>query len=132
MDTADIHVDTEECLVDLGAIVPGKAHLLLLVTINQCVHVENTLCCSAAILCACEIIHLFSVVFRVVRALHKFDFGFVINAELDKRRPAEIMACSYTDSRFWQICVFSPTVVSVKGLYTHAVLVNSILLSKKQ
>jgi len=38
---------------------------------------------------ACEIIQLFSVVFCVFRAVHKFDFRLVVNETPNKWRPVE-------------------------------------------
>jgi hypothetical protein len=45
------------------------------------------------VFCACEIIQLFSVVFCVVRDVHKFDFRLVINETTDKCQPVE-RSCS--------------------------------------
>ena len=39
--------------------------------------------------CACEMIQLFSVMFCVVRSVHKFDFRLVINYTSNKCRPVE-------------------------------------------
>jgi hypothetical protein len=49
----------------------------MFVTSNRCIHFKNTLGLSAAVFCACQIIQLLSVPFRVDRAVHKFDFRLV-------------------------------------------------------
>jgi hypothetical protein len=36
--------------------------------------------------CACEIIQLFSAVFYVIRAVHKFNFGLVINETTNEKQ----------------------------------------------
>jgi len=69
---------TEEFAVDLGSVFAmGKADCLLYVTSNRCLPVTNTLGWSAAVFCACEIVRLFSIVFCVVRAVRKRDFGLL-------------------------------------------------------
>jgi hypothetical protein len=69
---------------------------------------------------AFDIIHLFSVVFYVVRTAHKLDFGLVMKAEPNKWWPVERKSWSDGDLRFWQdIYVYSISTVarSVRGLY---------------
>ena len=74
------------------------------------------------VFCACELIQLFSVVFCMLRAVHKFDFGLVT-----KRKGHAV-----TENRiFDRIYRFSPRPSSrVLRDSTHAVQVNCILLSK--
>jgi hypothetical protein len=80
----------------------------LLVTDNRCIQIENTF--SAVVFCECEIIQLFSVVFFVFRAVHKFYFRFVINKTTT--------SYSDRDSCLGQCQCLLPTAVSnVKGLY---------------
>lgn len=50
--------------------------------------------------CACEIIHLFSVVLYLVRAVLEFDFRLVIEDKPNKWRPVESRSCSDRDSCF--------------------------------
>jgi len=58
-------------------------------TSNRCIPVKNTAGSSAVVFCACEIIQLFSVLFYVFRAKHKFDFRLVMNEALNKWRPVK-------------------------------------------
>jgi hypothetical protein len=51
--------------------VVGKEDHPLSATRNRRIPVKNTLCWSAVVFCECEIIQLFSVVFGVVREVHK-------------------------------------------------------------
>jgi hypothetical protein len=46
---------------------------------NSCISVKNTLGRSAVVFCACEAIHVFSVVFYVITVCHKFECRLVIN-----------------------------------------------------
>ena len=68
---------------------------------NQCIPIKNTLGSSAVVLFACDIIQLFSVVFYVVKAAHKFDFTPVIK-KTNKWLPVESGSCSDRDSCFLQ------------------------------
>jgi hypothetical protein len=88
---------------------------------------------SAVVFCACEAVQLFSVLFCVVRVVHKLDFGLVINETPNKWRPVERRSCSDRDSCLWYdlyVCQRP----SSRGLRdsTDAVQVNSILWSKGQ
>ena len=51
-----------------------KPTVLVLVTSTRCITVNNTTVRSAVVFCACEMIPLCQVVYRVIRAAHKFDF----------------------------------------------------------
>ena len=60
--------------------------------------------------CECEKIQLFSAVFCVVRTVHKFDFGLIINGTCNKCRlvfvTKEIASCSDRRSCVWRdLCV---------------------------
>jgi hypothetical protein len=59
------------------------------------------------VFCACGVIQLFSVVFCVLRAVHKFDFRPVINETPNNWRPMERGSCTDTDSYFLHFCMFS-------------------------
>jgi hypothetical protein len=69
------------------------------------------------------IIHLFSVVFYVVRTAQKFDFRLVMKSVPNKWWPVERKSRSDRDLGFWQdIYVYfnSTLATSVKGLYPRA------------
>jgi len=69
-----ILVLNEEFAVDLGiCFTSRKAVSLLFVTTSACIALENTVGLNAVVFCACEVIQLFSVVFCVLRGVHKFD-----------------------------------------------------------
>ena len=62
---------------------------------------------------ACDIIHVFSVVFCVVSSVHKFAFGRVTNEKPNKRLPLERSSCSDGDLMFLIISVcLPPTIVT--------------------
>jgi hypothetical protein len=76
------------------------------------------------VLCACDLIQLFAVAFRAVRAVHKFDFRHVIN---EKIKPT---SCSGRYSCFERICTFSPSRRrECYGTLNQAVLVICMLMS---
>jgi hypothetical protein len=85
----------------------------------------------AVVFCACEVLQLFSAVFYVVRAVHKFEFRLVINETPSKWRPVEIRSCSDRDLCFWRdVYIFSGPSSRILRDSTHAVQVSCILLSK--
>jgi hypothetical protein len=53
------------------------AYRSLVVTSNRCIPSENTWGWSAVVFCACEIRKLFSVLFYVVRTVHKLTWGWL-------------------------------------------------------
>jgi hypothetical protein len=71
---------------------------------------------SSPLFLTCEMIHVFSMLFCVVRAQHKFDFRFVIN-----EKNSQMATCGLAvveDHVFDRSTCFLPTsVASVKGLY---------------
>jgi hypothetical protein len=76
------------------------------------------------VFCACDLIQLFVVAFRVVRAVHKFDFRHVIN---EKIKPT---SCSGKNSRFERIHTLSPRRCrECHGTLNQAVLVSCMLMS---
>jgi hypothetical protein len=81
--------------------------------------------------CACKIIYWFSVVFCVVRAVHKFDFGLVTKEHRtngDQYLLKEIHPAVIETHVFDSICIFSPRPSSgVLRDSTHAVQVNAFL-----
>ena len=110
----------------------GNTDLLLYVT--RCIPVKNTLDWSAVAFCACEITQLFSVVFWVVRAVHTFDVGFVMNETRKKWRPIFVYkTTSCSDRNSWlrqDLCFFPRSTSRVLSDCTHVEQVNCILLSK--
>jgi hypothetical protein len=58
------------------------------------------------VFCACDVIQLFAVAFRVVRAVHKFDFRHVVN---EKMKP---ISGSGRQSCFDRIYMLSPPVAA--------------------
>jgi hypothetical protein len=88
----------------------GKADSPLFVTSNRCTPAKHTLGSSLVAFCASEITQLFSVIFYVVRAVHKFEFRFVTNRIPNKWRRVERRLCRDRDARFNMIYVyiFSP------------------------
>ena len=107
----------------------GKFHPPLFFTDDWCIPVKSKMGWSAVVFCACEIVQLFSVVFCVVSAVYEFDLGINVKETPNKRWPVDSGPCSDTDSCFYiaTIC-FSPTVVAIECLHTHAVRVNCILV----
>jgi hypothetical protein len=56
----------------------GKPIVLFFVTSNRFIPVKNKQVLCAVVFCACETIHLLSVVFYIIRAVSDFDFRLVI------------------------------------------------------
>jgi len=86
-----------------------KANTPYIVTSNPCIqtHWSEVEACFA-----CDIIHLFSVVFCMVRFVHKFAFRLVTNKK-PKRRPVERSSCSDGEIMFLtRSLYFPPTVVA--------------------
>jgi len=79
---------TEAFTVGLGVVCAGESRPRF-VTSKRCIPVKYTLGRNAVVFDACKIIHLFSAVFCVFRAVHKFDFRLVINATPNKWRPVK-------------------------------------------
>jgi len=77
--------------------------------------------------------HLFSVVFHVVRIAHKFDFRLVMKAVPNKRWPVERKSWSDRDV-FDRICMYISPRPSpgVSRDSTHALQVNCVLLGEGQ
>jgi hypothetical protein len=93
-------------------------------TSNPCIPVKNTLDWNAVAFCAFDIMQLFSVVFCVITAVHKFDFRLVINETPDKWKPEIVTklrpALSNThvfDRIHLYFPPFLPVVRCVKGIY---------------
>ena len=108
---------TEEFAVDLGSFFSCAGESWpSLVTSNWCIPVKNTLGWSAVVFCAWEVIQLFSIVFCVVTAVHKFDFRLVINEAPNKWRPVDTRSYNYKDSCFDQDLYIFPTTVSSRVL----------------
>jgi hypothetical protein len=99
---------TEEFLVDLCSGLSWGNRQSLICDQSPTFSVKNTLRWSAVVFCACAIIQFFSVVFRVVRAMHKFDSRLVINETPNKWRPVERRSCNNRDSCFWQAVYVFP------------------------
>ena len=90
----------------------GKGDRSLYVTSNQCIPLKNTHGWNAVVFCACEITQLLSAVFYMVRAVRKFEFGFVIRA---KKRVTQLQRLMlFTEFICFPLSVAS----SVKALYT--------------
>jgi hypothetical protein len=71
---------------------------------------------------------IFSAVFCVVRAVHKFDFRLVTKETPNKWRKMQKRPCSDTDSCFWQdLYIFPRPSSGVLRDSTHAVQVNAFL-----
>jgi hypothetical protein len=90
--------------------------------------------CSCAFF-AFDIIHLFSVVFYVVRAAHKFDFRLVMKAVPNKWWPVERKSWSDRDLRFWQdiyMYISSRPSPGVSRDSTHALQFDCVLLGVGQ
>ena len=83
----------------------------MFVTSNRHIPVKNTLDLSTVVFCGCDIIHLYSVLFCVVRAVHKFDFGLIMKKTPKKWRPVFFKTLRHvvieTDV-FDRTCKFSP------------------------
>jgi hypothetical protein len=76
---------------------------------------------------ACEVVQLFSVVFCVVRALHKACFRLVINGSTNKWQPWKEGCAVFLRGTIY----FRPTFFAVFRVSTHAVQVTCSLLSRK-
>lgn len=74
-----------------------KAARPFFVTNNRYIPVKNTLGWSAVMLCACEWTRLFSVVFCLVPAAHKFQFRYLVKEIPNRLRLVERRSCSYKD-----------------------------------
>jgi len=113
--------DCGVCIWPWHSFALGNTDLLLYVTSTRCIPVKNTLLWSAVVFCVCEITQLFSEVFWVVRAVHTFDFRFVMNETCNKWRPIFVYkttSCSDRDSWLRQDLCFPPIILaSVEGLY---------------
>jgi len=75
----------------------------MFVTSDGYIPLKSKLDWSEVVLCASEIIQQISVVFCVVRDVHKCDFRFVTNETPNKYRPVERGRCSDRYSYFWQV-----------------------------
>jgi len=74
---------------------------------------------------------LFSVVFYVVTAVHKFDFRLVMYETPNEWRPVERRSCSDRKLCFWQdLYVFRRPSSRVLRDSTHAVQVNCVLFTQ--
>jgi hypothetical protein len=118
-----LHITDSDCRVCIWPwhlVCAGNTDLLLYVT--RCIPFTNTLDWSAVAFCAFEITQFFSVVFWVVRAVHTFDFRFLIIETRNKRRPIFVYkttSCSDRDSWLRLDLCFPPiNLASVKGLYS--------------
>ena len=98
-----VKVVAVEFAFDLGCGLPwGKPTVLCLLP------VKDTLCWSGVVLCACVLLHLFSVVFCAARAVNKFHFRRVMNETPNGWRPVDRRSSSDTESCFGQdLCVVS-------------------------
>ena len=89
----------------------GEANRFLSVTSNRCIPVKSALCWSAVVFCACEVVQLSPLVFRVCRDVHKFCFRLVINVATNNWRPVfvkrqrHVFIVAHACGR---ICMFSP------------------------
>jgi hypothetical protein len=81
--------------------------------------------------CACELTTLFSVVFQLVRAAHKFDFGLVIGWAPNKWRPVYSDNCSDRDFLTGSECFLRKVSPEIRDL-THAIKVRAVLVSWDQ
>lgn len=73
--------------------------------------------------CAFDLIQLFAEAFRMVRAVHKFDFRHVLN---EKIKPT---SCSGRHSCLERIYTLSPSRRECYGTLNRDVLVNCLLTS---
>jgi hypothetical protein len=80
----NIKKPTVEFAVELGSGLLTVPCLWLLNNVFQWPEVLLCVC-----VCVCNIIQSFPVVFYVVRAMHKFDFGLVTNETPNKLRPVK-------------------------------------------
>jgi hypothetical protein len=78
------------------------------VSTNQCIPIKNTLGSSAVVLFACDIIQLFSLVFYVVKAAHKFDFTPVIKKKLINGYQWKVGHAVIETHVFYRVYVFFP------------------------
>ena len=123
-DAVIIHTDCEVCNWPWKWFALGKDERSLFVNGNRCIPVKNVFGWSGVVFCACDLIQLFPVAFRVVRAVHKFDFRHVIN---EKIKPT---SCSCRYSCFERIYTLSPSRRrECYGTLNQAVLVNCMLVS---
>jgi hypothetical protein len=90
-----------------------KDNSLLLVTSDWCIPVKNAHGWSAVMFIACEIIHLFYVVFCVLGGTHKFDFRLVKNVTPYKQWAVKRRFCSDGGSCFWWDLYFFPLIIAV-------------------
>ena len=101
-------------------------------TSNRCIPIKNTLGLKCSRVLCVRVIHLFSVVFYEVRALHKFDTKRVINETPMKWLSVfnKTTSCSDRDS-----CILTGYIpyprTGVARDFTRALKVNCILLSKR-
>ena len=103
-----------------------------LVNSDWCITVKNTSGPRTVMFCACNIIHIFTSVFHVVRAVHTFDFRLVINETTNKWWPVDRKPCCHSDSYSWQdLYVFPRPSVQVLRDCTHAVQVKCFLLGNR-
>jgi hypothetical protein len=122
-DAVSIHTDCGVCKWPSNWFSTGKGERSLFVTSNRCIPVKNVFCWSRVVSCACDVIQLFAVAFRVIRAV-KIDFRLVRN---DNIKPT---SCSEGYSYFDRTHTLSPSRRSeYYGTLNQAVLVNCTLMS---
>lgn len=119
---------TVKLAVNLGT---GETNWPLLVTGNQFIPVKKkTLSWTAATFCARKKIQIYSVMFCVIRTVHKLDFKVIINETPNKWKPVESRSCSdiLVFDRIYMFSFWPSSWVLRDSTYT--LWINCILLSK--